>query len=125
VDDSLKLSHERYQLKWKQRAGFAKLAIAAKVPIVPVVGFGIDEMYSVVGHERFIGRRVFGGERYDLPIAFGRAGTMLPRRATQTYVALPPIDTSGDPRNPDDVERVRKATRDALEVHLASARGAA
>jgi 1-acyl-sn-glycerol-3-phosphate acyltransferase len=124
VDDSLKLSHERYQLKWKERAGFARVAIAAKVPIIPVVGLGIDEMYSVVGHERFIGRRVFGGERYDLPIAFGALGTVLPRRAKQTYVALPPVDTTGDPKSKTDVERVRRATRDALEAHLSAARAA-
>lgn len=125
VDDSLKLSDERYQLKWKERAGFARVAMAAKVPIIPVVGFGIDEMYSVVGHERWIGRRFFGGERYDLPIAFGALGTIVPRRAKQTYVALPPIDTSGDPKSKVDVERVRKATRDALEAQLSLARATA
>jgi len=123
VDDSLKLSDERYQLKWKERAGFARVAMGASVPIIPVVGFGIDEMYKVVGHEPFLGRRLFGSARYDLPIAFGAFGTLLPRRAKQTYVALPPIDTSGDPSNKADVERVRKATYDALESRLAEARG--
>jgi 1-acyl-sn-glycerol-3-phosphate acyltransferase len=122
VDDSLKLSHERYQLKWKERSGFARVAMAAKAPIIPVVGFGIDEMYRVVGHERFIGRRVFGSPRYDLPIAFGAFGTMLPRPSKQTFRVLPPIDTTGDPASKSDVERVRSATWKALEAHLAEAR---
>lgn len=122
VDDSLKLSSERYQLKWKQRAGFARVAMSARVPIVPVVGLGIDEMYAVLGHERWIGRRLFGGERYDLPIAFGAFGTLVPRPVQQTYRALPPIDTTGDPACPADVERVRKATWDALENQLAPLR---
>jgi hypothetical protein len=43
VDDSLKLSSQRYQLQWKTRAGFARVAMAAGVPIIPVVGYGIDE----------------------------------------------------------------------------------
>jgi 1-acyl-sn-glycerol-3-phosphate acyltransferase len=122
VDDSLKLSDERYQLKWKERAGFARVAMGANVPIVPVVGYGIDEMYKVVGHEPFLGRRLFGSARYDLPIAFGAFGTLLPRRARQTYVALPPVDTSGDPASKADVERVRRATYEALESRLAELR---
>lgn len=52
VDDSLKLSSQRYQLQWKKRAGFARVAMAAQVVIVPVVGYGIDEMYTVVARER-------------------------------------------------------------------------
>src|SRR5262249_3713770 len=103
VDDSLKLSGERYRLKGKARAG---VAIAARAPIVPVVGLGIDDMYAILAHEHWLGRRLFGSARYDLPIALGAFGTIMPRRATQKYIALPAIDTSGgDPRDPADVER--------------------
>ena len=123
VDDSLKLSRERYQLKWKTRAGFARVALAAHAPIVPIVGLGIDEMYRVLGHEHWLGRRLFGGERYDLPIFFGAFGTILPRRARQHFLALPAIAADGDPKSPSDVERVRAAAYTALERHLREARG--
>jgi 1-acyl-sn-glycerol-3-phosphate acyltransferase len=123
VDDSLKLSGERYQLKWKTRAGFARVAMQAGVPIIPVVGLGIDEMYTVLARERWIGRRVFGSERYDLPLPLGAFGTPLPRRAPQKYIVLPAIDTRGDAESPRDVERVRSATYDALESRLRVARG--
>jgi 1-acyl-sn-glycerol-3-phosphate acyltransferase len=124
VDDSLKLSSQRYQLQWKTRAGFARVAIAAQVPLVPVVGYGIDDMYTVVGREHIIGRTLFGSARYDLPLGFGAFGTILPKRCVQTYVALPPIDTHGDPKNPADVERVRAAAYEAIESRLRVAREA-
>jgi 1-acyl-sn-glycerol-3-phosphate acyltransferase len=118
VDDSLKLSAERYRLKWKTRAGFARVAMAARVPIIPVVGAGIDEMYSVRAREHWIGRRVFGSARYDLPIALGAFGSLIPHRARQTFTVLPPIPAEGDPGSPEDIERVRAVVYDALESHL-------
>jgi 1-acyl-sn-glycerol-3-phosphate acyltransferase len=122
VDDSLKLSSQRYQLQWKSRAGFARVALTAQVPIIPVVGFGIDEMYTVLAREHLVGRRILGSDRYDLPIGFGAFGTILPRRSVQTYLALPPIDTHGDPSSEKDVERIRAAAYDAIESHLRAAR---
>ncbi|MET0388081.1 MAG: lysophospholipid acyltransferase family protein [Polyangiales bacterium] len=118
VDDSLKLNRERYQLKWKTRAGFARVAIAAGVPVIPVVGFGIDDAYSVRGREHWIGRRLFGSPRYDLPVFFGAYGTFIPRRARHHFIALPAIDTHGDPENSADVDRVRRAAFDAIDSHL-------
>lgn len=122
VDDSFKPSTEKYRLQWKERAGFARVAMRAGVPILPVAGLGIDEMYTVVGREHWLGRTVMGSPRYDVPIAYGALGTLVPRRAPQVYAVQPPIDTSGDPANAADVERVRKATFDAIESVLATAR---
>lgn len=114
VDDSFKPASERYRLQWGSRAGFARVAMRAGVPIVPVAGLGIDEMYTIVGKERWLGRRLLGSPRYDLPIAFGYYGTPLPRRETQRFVVLEPISTTGDPDREEDVERVRSAVHDAL-----------
>ncbi|HEX4354040.1 MAG TPA: lysophospholipid acyltransferase family protein [Polyangiales bacterium] len=118
VDDSLKLTGQRYQLQWKSRAGFARVALRAQAPIIPVVGLGIDEMYAVPAREHLLGRRIFGSTRYDLPFFFGRFGTVLPRPVEQTYIALPPITALGDPNSPDDVERTRFATYEAIESRL-------
>ena len=123
VDDSFKLSSERHHLKWGQRAGFAKVAMRAKVPIVPVAGIGIDEMYEVLGREHVIGRALLGSPRYDLPIPFGAYGTLIPKRIPQHFVLLDPIDTGGDPDRPEDVERVRAQTYHAIESRLGQARG--
>jgi len=118
VDDSLKNNAQRYRLMWKKRAGFARVAMRAQVPIIPIAGLGIDDMYSVLWRERWLGRRLFGSERYDLPVPVGAFGTVVPRRVEQHYLVLPPIDTHGDPSSEADVERVRRATYEAIEQQL-------
>lgn len=117
--DSFKLTpQERYRLKWGHRAGFARLAMRAGVPIVPVAGLGIDEMYTVWAREPVLGRRLFGSAHYDLPIAWGAWGTPFPRRVALRFEVLPPIDTAGDADDPEVVSRVREATRVALASRL-------
>ncbi|MFI5300153.1 MAG: lysophospholipid acyltransferase family protein [Polyangiales bacterium] len=118
VDDSFKPASERHRLQWGTRAGFARVAMRAGVPIIPIAGVGIDDMYRIVGKERWLGRRLLGSSRYDLPIAFGHYGTLIPRRNPQRFVVLDPIETRGDPDCADDVERVRRGAFDALTQAL-------
>lgn len=114
VDDSFKLSSEAYTLMWGQRAGFARVAMRARVPILPIAATGVDEIIRVERRERTIGRWLLGSARYDLPVP----ALDLPRRVPLEYHVLPPIDTQGDPANDEDVERVRAATHAALESVL-------
>jgi len=39
---------EAYQLIWKERIGFARLAIEHGVPVVPFASVGVDDMFDVV-----------------------------------------------------------------------------
>jgi 1-acyl-sn-glycerol-3-phosphate acyltransferase len=116
--DSFKPSSQRQKLQWGKRAGFAKVAMAAGVPILPIAAHGVDDMYTVVAREPWIGRALLGDAKYDLPLAFGRWGTVVPRRARVTIEALPPIDTAGDPESEADVERVRAAVFSAVQTAL-------
>lgn len=118
VHDSFKLASERHRLKWGTRAGFARVAMAARVPIVPIAALGVDDMYTIVARERWLGRTLLGHPKYDLPIAFGRWGTLVPRPARVTIRALPPVATEGDPDRPEDVERVRAAVFTAIQGAL-------
>lgn len=118
IDESLKLSTERHRLKWGTRAGFARVALRAGVPIVPIAGLGIDDIYTIVARERWIGRRVLGSSRYDLPLAFGALGTPAPRRAEMRFVIAEPIPPAGDADDPAAVERLRAATHAAIDREL-------
>jgi 1-acyl-sn-glycerol-3-phosphate acyltransferase len=118
IHDSFKLSSERHRLQWGKRAGFARVAMEAGVPIVPIAAAGVDDMYTVLAREPWLGRRVLGDPRYDLPIAFGRWGTAVPRRSKVTVRALPPVATDGDPASDGDVERVRAAVYGAVQSAL-------
>jgi 1-acyl-sn-glycerol-3-phosphate acyltransferase len=115
IDDSFKLSSEAYKLHWKHRAGFAKVALRAGVPIVPIAATGVDEVFDVPKREQFFGRFFLGSPRYDFPVP----RSLVPRRVPLDFYVLPPIDPEGDASDAEAVERMRKATFDALEGVLA------
>ncbi|MFT3765816.1 MAG: lysophospholipid acyltransferase family protein [Minicystis sp.] len=114
VDDSFKLSAEAYTLKWGERAGFARVALRAKAPIVPVAATGVDELFEVPRREGIFGRTLLGSPRYNLPLP----ESMVPRRVPLDFFVLPPIPPDGDARDPEAVARLRQATWEALESVL-------
>jgi len=114
IHDSYKLSRERHRLQWGARAGFAHVALRARVPIVPVAACGIDDAYRVIAREPGLGKLLLGDARYNFPIALGRRGTLVPRKVPVSFHVLAPIDTRGDAARAEGVERVRAATHHAL-----------
>jgi 1-acyl-sn-glycerol-3-phosphate acyltransferase len=120
VDDSFKPTTEAYTLAWGRRAGFAKVALRAGVPIVPIAATGVDELFTVRRHEHVVGRFLFGSARYDLPLP----DNLLPRGVPLHYHALPPIPPEGDADDAAAVERLRATTFDALESVLGPYRDA-
>src|SRR5664279_5318696 len=44
---------QKYQLLWKERVGFARLAIEFGYPIVPFAAVGAEEMFDIVIDESF------------------------------------------------------------------------
>jgi 1-acyl-sn-glycerol-3-phosphate acyltransferase len=114
IDDSFKLTREAYTLKWGTRAGFARVAMRAGVPIVPIAATGIDELFMVNRREHLIGRWFGGSERYDVPVP----ENLIPRSVPLDYHVLEAIDTRGDVADEAAVERVRAATMAAMESVL-------
>jgi 1-acyl-sn-glycerol-3-phosphate acyltransferase len=118
IFDSYKHSRDRHKLQWRTRAGFARVALRAGAPIVPVAACGVDDIYRVVGRDPVLGRLLFGDRRYNWPITLGRWGTLVPRPAKVTLHALAPIFPQGDATNPDHVERVRRYVHDSIQAKL-------
>lgn len=118
IFDSYKHQRDRHKLKWRGRSGFARVALRAAAPVVPIAACGVDDMYSIVGRDPFLGRVLFGDRRYNLPIALGRYGTLVPRPAKVTVHALAPIFPDGDAENPSDVERLRAQVHDSIQAKL-------
>lgn len=80
AEESLKGPQNRYRLRWERSMGYLKVAIQAGVPIVPVVGVGVDEAFPSIARERFFARRIMGHARYDLPIVLGLGPLPLPAK---------------------------------------------
>ena len=76
---------EKYQLLWKERLGFARLAIEFAYPIVPFAAVGVEEMFDIIAD-----RRTPGGAQVSAimkllvgmpapPIMRGIGPTLIPR----------------------------------------------
>ena len=115
---------EKYELMWKERLGFARLAIEHEYPIVPFAAVGAEEMLDVVIDEKnpvyakFAEtiKRVTGTA---LPPAVRGVGlTPVPRPERLYFWIGTPIETarfSGDHENDDYARTLRDEVRTAVE----------
>jgi hypothetical protein len=133
----MKHKHERYRLIWKERIGFARLAIQHGVPIVPFASVGVEDMFDIVVDAEDILHspvgdllRVLGiteqpwfrhGEIIP-PIARGRGIAALPRLERQYFLFGEPIDTKRHAGRYEDREvclALREEVRHAVEGQIA------
>lgn len=124
-----KFKGEDYQLFWKGRSGFARLAIAHDYPIVPVGLVGGDDVYqSLVERDsmwgrmgRLVAQRLLGRPDVNFPLIRGLGPTLVPRPQRMYLRFGTPIDT----RRPARVSAarweatVKERTQTALESVLA------
>ncbi|XP_073962807.1 DGAT1/2-independent enzyme synthesizing storage lipids isoform X2 [Choristoneura fumiferana] len=101
----------RYQLHWKNRLGFARVAIEAKVPIVPMVTRNVREAFRTVGWLRGICRRIYAATRIPLAPVYGGFPVKL-----VTHLGKPiPYDASLTPEQLQ--KKVARAIEDLVEEH--------
>ena len=130
---------EAYQLLWKERIGFVRLAIEHRVPIVPFASVGVEEMFEIVSDAedllrspagqllRSLGvtaQQWFRGGEIIPPLARGRGPAGVPRLERQYFLVGPPIDTARFAGRHEDAEaclalrdEVRATIEDQIE-HL-------
>jgi 1-acyl-sn-glycerol-3-phosphate acyltransferase len=113
---------ERYELIWKERMGFARLAIEAGCPVVPFGAVGAEETYDIVADAdsallapvRAAVERLGGRTELLWPLARGFAGTPLPRPERFYFAFGEPIETTRYRGRHEDGRAVR-GLRDRTE----------
>lgn len=135
----MKRKGERYKLLWKNRTGFARMAIQHRYPIVPFASVGVEDAYDILmdGADimqsplgQLLTRSGFAKEYLrdgDVipPLARGLGPTLLPRPERFYFGFAKPIDTGVYDGRHDDEEavydlrdRVRDAVRDQITMLL-------
>jgi 1-acyl-sn-glycerol-3-phosphate acyltransferase len=118
---------ERYQLVWKQRMGFARLAIENGYPIVPFASVGAEHGVDILldadswllAPARALLTALTGSS--DLPpLVRGMGLTPIPRPERQYFHFGTPIDTRefGGIADDRDVRRIRDRTARAIEAGI-------
>ncbi len=125
---------EAYRLLWKQRIGFARMAIEHGVPIVPFASVGVDDMFDVVldvadvlaSPAGALLRRVgvtrqewFRGGDAIPSLARGTGPLGLPRFERQYFHFGEPIDSTrfaGQHEDRDACFALRKEVEHAIEL---------
>jgi 1-acyl-sn-glycerol-3-phosphate acyltransferase len=120
---------ERYRLLWKNRMGFARLAIAHRATILPFAAVGAEDTYDILFDADDLGRspvapllhRLGVREEVWLPISRGWGGTPFPRRERFYFQVGSPIDTArfGGDASEGNAQALRDETRGAVEEALA------
>ncbi len=119
---------ERYTLVWKNRMGFARMAIQYGYPIIPFASVGADDAVDIVMNpdnpllapERLFVEKVLGSPD-SWPLWRGIGLTPIPRPERQYYWFGEPIDTTSVSGRQDDdaaVRRVRDRTKAAVEYGM-------
>jgi len=120
---------EKYQLIWKNRLGFARLAIEFGYTIVPFSAVGADDCYDIVFDKNDLDRAGIGrlldriSPRADMtpPLVSGLAGTPLPRPQRFYFHFGKPIETRrlrGKEHDDAVCERLRDRVREAVEAGI-------
>jgi len=128
---------ERYRLVWKERVGFARLAIEYGVPIVPFASVGVEDMFEVLlDAEDVIGSPVgallralhiterpwFRHGEILPPVARGTGPAGIPRVERQYFLFGEPIDTKRFGGRHEDRETcfaLRQEVKAAIERGIA------
>jgi 1-acyl-sn-glycerol-3-phosphate acyltransferase len=128
---------EKYRLVWKERVGFAKLAIEYGVPIVPFASVGVEEMFEIVADADDLLASPLGALLRALgvteqpwfrhgeilpPLARGAGPAGLPRLERQYFLFGEPIPTArfaGRHEDPAACLALREEVRGEIESGIA------
>lgn len=123
---------ERYRLIWKERLGFARLAIEHACTIVPFAAVGVEDALDVVLDSGHLQRTPVGraferlGFRVEVlpPLVKGLGPTPIPRPERLYFEFRPPIDPRAFGETPTDeaARALRDRVKGEVEAGIASLR---
>lgn len=133
--EAVKKTDQKYQLLWKQRYGFVRLAAQNGYTIVPLAQVGPDEFYSHLMEGEDIPDSMIGkllkraglidaDTRADMfpPIPVGMMGSLMPKPQHCYYQFGDPIDLSqhrGKSLSQKKLHEIRTAVADQIETMIA------
>jgi 1-acyl-sn-glycerol-3-phosphate acyltransferase len=126
---------EAYKLIWKERTGFARMAIQYGYPITPFASVGPEECYDIVMDAndvmqsslgKFLNRtgiaqKFLRGGDAIMPVARGLGFTMVPRPERFYFWIGSPIDSrrfAGRQEDPEALLALREEVRVAVEAGI-------
>lgn len=123
--EAIRRAGEKYELKWEGRTGFARMAIQAGVPIVPLAMIGIDDAYDIVfdgqhpvmSPVRWTCRLLGINTELSPPLVKGVGPTPLPRPERFYFSAGTPIDPTPW-MEADDLDGASADLRDVVRKGL-------
>jgi 1-acyl-sn-glycerol-3-phosphate acyltransferase len=121
---------DHYPLVWRERIGFARLALEFGYAVVPVSMIGVDDMWDVVADAddalyapaRALARRLDIDPELLFPLVRGLGPTPLPRPQRIYGRIAPPIDARSFGTSWDDTEAarmLRDQVRSAVQTGIA------
>lgn len=128
VGEVFKRKGEQYRLRWKERLGFARLAIEAGCPVIPFSAVGADDSYSILlGSDEIMKvpgmaavTRRLGLKSDYLGLYRGLGLTALPRPERYYFSFAPAIETTrfqGE-ASEDNAWTLRREVEAAIESGL-------
>lgn len=129
--EGFKNRHQRYQLLWQGRLGFARMALAHGYPIVPFAAVGADECYRILWDRQDWMKsplgplvRILGLREETLPQLLAGIGPTPMPMPQRLYFRLGPVIEPGefgtDGADTAACQRLQERVKGAVEAELQS-----
>lgn len=87
--EALRSSRHRYEVWWRQRTGFVKLAIETQSPIILAVCPSADDIFTIYSNP--VTQWAYDRFRFPVPLFRGIGPTIIPRPVKLTHYLSPPL----------------------------------